>query len=72
MNSTVTSKFQTTIPKEVRERLGIAVHDALEWVVERGKVTVYPVHGSFLRYRNLVKTGKGTISADIERAREVG
>lgn len=69
MNSTVTSKFQTTIPKEVREKLGISVHDALEWVVEKEKVTVYPVHKSFLHYRNTVKTGEGDITADIELTR---
>lgn len=72
MNSTVTAKYQTTIPKEVREKLGIAVNDALEWVVEKGKVTVYPVHKNFLQYRNTVKTGEGDIAADIERAREAG
>ena len=70
MNSMVTAKYQTTIPKEVRERLGIEVHDALEWVVEKGKVTVYPVHNTFLRHRNAVKAGAGDIAADIEQARE--
>jgi AbrB family looped-hinge helix DNA binding protein len=70
MNSTVTAKFQTTIPKAVREKLGISVNDALEWIVEKGKVTVLPVHNDFLRYRGSVKTGAGDISADIQTARE--
>jgi len=70
MNSTVTSKYQTTIPKEVREKLDIAVNDVLEWVVEKGKVTVYPVHKNFLRFRNMVKVGEGDIEADLEQARE--
>ena len=70
MNSTVTTKFQTTIPKEVREKLGISVHDALEWVIEKGKVTVYPVHKNFLCFRNMVKVGAGDIDDDIKRARE--
>jgi AbrB family looped-hinge helix DNA binding protein len=69
MNSTITSKYQTTIPKDVRERLGLAVHDTLEWVVEKGKVTVYPLQKNFLQYRNSVKVGKGEIGEDIERAR---
>jgi len=69
MNSTITSKFQTTIPKDVREKLGLAVHDALKWVVEKGKITVYPIHKDFLHYRNSVKTGQGDIAEDIERAR---
>jgi AbrB family looped-hinge helix DNA binding protein len=70
MNSTVTSKYQTTIPKAVRERLGIAVNDSLEWVVEQGRVIVHPVHSDFLRYQGCVKTGAGDISGDIESARE--
>lgn len=70
MNSTVTSKYQTTIPKAIREKLGISVNDALEWVVEKGRVIVHPVHSDFLRYRGSVKIGAGDISADIQHARE--
>lgn len=69
MNSTVTTKYQTTIPKAVREKLGIAVNDSLEWVVEQGRVIVHPVHSDFLRYQGSVKTGSGDIRADIESAR---
>ena len=70
MNSIVTSKYQTTIPKAVRDKLGISIHDALEWVVEQGRVVVHPVHSDFLRYRGSVKTGAGDISDDIRSARE--
>lgn len=69
MQSTITSKFQTTIPKAVRENLKLSVRDALEWKMERGKVVVYPAQKKFLQYKNIVKTGKGDVSADIERAR---
>lgn len=69
MQSAITSKFQTTIPKAVRESLKLSVQDALEWKIERGKVIVYPAQKKFLQYKNTVKTGKGDISADIERAR---
>ncbi len=70
MNSTVTSKYQTTIPKVVREMLGISVNDALEWVVEQGRAVVHPVHSDFLGYQGRVKTGAGDIAADIRSARE--
>ena len=69
MQSVITSKFQTTIPKAVRESLKLSVQDALKWKIERGKVIVYPAQKKFLQYKNTVKTGKGDISADIERAR---
>lgn len=70
MNSTVTVKYQTTIPKGVREQLGISINDALEWIVVKGKVVVHPVRNNFLQYRGIVKTGAGDISADIQAARE--
>ncbi len=70
MNSTVTVKFQTTIPKAVREKLGISVNDALEWIVEKGRVVVYPVHNQFLRHQGSVKVGTGDVTADIQSARE--
>jgi AbrB family looped-hinge helix DNA binding protein len=70
VNSTVTAKFQVTIPKAVRERLGITVQDSLEWVVEEGKAIVYPVHPEFLRHRNTVKVGPGSVEQDRERARD--
>jgi len=70
MNSTVTVKYQTTIPKAVREQLGIAINDSLEWIIEKGKVVVSPVHNNFLQYRGSVKSGAGDIAADIQLARE--
>ncbi len=69
MQSVITSKFQTTIPKGVRENLKLSVQDALEWKIERGKVIVCLAQKKFLQYKNTVKTGKGDISADIELAR---
>ena len=70
MNSTVTTRDQTTIPKAVREKLGIAVHDSLQWIVDKGKVVVQPVHSTFLSYRGSVETGSDDINADIQSARE--
>ena len=70
MNSTVTTRDLTTIPKAVREKLGIAVHDSLEWVVDKGNVVVQPVHSTFLSYRGSMKTGSGDITADIQSARD--
>lgn len=70
MQSTITSKFQTTIPKAIRENLNLSISDIIEWKVERGKVFVSPVHKEFLKYRNSIKTGPGNISEDIRLARE--
>jgi bifunctional DNA-binding transcriptional regulator/antitoxin component of YhaV-PrlF toxin-antitoxin module len=70
MKSIITSKYQTTIPKEVRRFLGVAVKDAIEWRMEKGKVFVYPVKRDFLGYRNSVNVGPGDTTRDIEAARK--
>jgi AbrB family looped-hinge helix DNA binding protein len=71
VQSTITSKFQTTIPKAIRENLALAVNDTLEWKVDHGKVIVSPLQKNFLKYQNSVKVGKGDIDADIMSAREL-
>ena len=70
MNSTVTAKYQTTIPKAVREQMGIRVHDSLEWTVDGGKIVVQPAQSAFLNFRSSVKIGSGDIPADIQSARD--
>lgn len=42
MIGSVTSKGQTTIPKEVRDRLGLEQGTRIEWSVEDGKATIRP------------------------------
>ena len=71
MESTITSKFQTTIPKAVRENLALMVNDTLEWKIDQGKIIVAPKHKNFLKYQNKVKVGKGDIEADISLARDL-
>ena len=70
MQSVITSKFRTTIPKKVRERLNLSVYDTLEWKIDRGKIVVSPVQKKFLEYRNKIKTGPGKIEEDIKQARK--
>ena len=70
MNSTVTVKYQTTIPKAIREQMGIAVNDALEWIVDKGKVVVQPAHNHFLRHQGSISIGNGDILSDIQAARD--
>jgi len=42
----VTRKFQVTIPKEVREALGIGIGDRLLIRVVDGKIVMEPIRGS--------------------------
>jgi len=70
MLSTITSKFQTTIPKKIREGLNLSVKDLLEWKIYKKTVIITPASKTnFLNYKNYIKTGHGSISNDIETAR---
>jgi len=69
MRSTITSKFQTTIPKGIREILKLSTKDSIEWIVEKGNVVVRPAKSPFLAHRNAVQIGSGSITSDIENAR---
>ena len=66
MQTVITSKYQTTIPKAIRENLNLSINDALEWKVENGKIVVLPTQKNFLKFRNAIKTGSGDIENDIK------
>jgi AbrB family looped-hinge helix DNA binding protein len=69
MQTLITSKFQTTIPKKIREELLLSEKDALDWKIEEGRIVVSLVRTDFLRHRNSVHTGPGDIAKDIQDAR---
>ncbi|NQU64055.1 MAG: AbrB family transcriptional regulator [SAR324 cluster bacterium] len=71
MKSVVTSKFQTTIPKVIREGLKLSIHDSLEWEIKNGNVVVKPVHNKFLSHKNSIQVGEGDIQKDIETSRSL-
>ena len=66
MQTIITSKYQTTIPKAIRENLNLSINDALEWKVKNGKIVVLPTQKNFLKFRNAIKTGGGDIRNDIK------
>lgn len=43
MISTLTQKGQTTIPKEIREFLGLKINDRLEFIIDHGVVELKPL-----------------------------
>ncbi len=68
MQSVITSKYQTTIPKSIRDQLGLSVKDVLKWKVEKGKIVIFPARSKFLEHRNSVKVSMGDIGKDIDAA----
>jgi AbrB family looped-hinge helix DNA binding protein len=69
--STITVKYQTTIPKEVREKLGVGPSDVLQWEVLGDHVRVTASNRAFLDLRGRFKVGPGDPVEDVRRAREL-
>ncbi len=55
--SKITAKFQTTVPKEVRERLGISHSDELRWEIRGGEARVTLSSPAFLARRGCIEAG---------------
>jgi AbrB family looped-hinge helix DNA binding protein len=52
---TLTSKGQTTIPKEIRDALGLKAGDELVFRAESGRILIYPRTGSIRDLRGLLE-----------------
>jgi AbrB family looped-hinge helix DNA binding protein len=64
----MTSKGQITVPKQVRERLGIEPGDGLEFLIDGDRLEVRPIHRRRLAdFRGLFPVSEAMTFAD-ERA----
>lgn len=70
MDSKVTSKYQTTIPKIVREKLKINISDVIEWKLEGSKIYVEVASNPFLKYKGSIRPVAGNTKSDILKARK--
>lgn len=68
--STLTSKGQTTIPKDVRKRLNLSPGDRLEFVIDGdGRVLVLPANIDASELAGMFKPPARTVSVgDMNRA----
>lgn len=69
IQSTITSKFQVTVPKEIRRKLKIAPHDMLRWEVVGQNLRVSLVRHSFLDRKGSIRVGLGSTVEDVRQAR---
>ncbi|HEX8411170.1 MAG TPA: type II toxin-antitoxin system PrlF family antitoxin [Thermoanaerobaculia bacterium] len=68
--STLTSKGQTTVPKEVREALDLDPGAKLSWEIRGGKITVTTERPAFWRWEGFIKVGPGDVVKDVADARK--
>ncbi len=67
--STITSKYQTTVPKEIRLKLGLRPRDVLRWEATSRDVRLVPARRGFLDRRGSLRVGPGDPVDDVRRAR---
>ena len=72
MRSTVSVRWQTVIPHEVREALGIEPNSKLEWEVMNGYIVVHPLPANPIRAARGMFKEEGPSVEDLlaERKRE--
>jgi len=68
--STLMSKGQTTVPKEVREVLDLGEGDKLRWEINGGRVAVTTERPSLLDFEGFIKNSSGDVVAEIAEARK--
>lgn len=71
MKSTVSVRWQTVVPQEVREAFKIEPNSKLEWEVKDGYIAVYPLPSDPIRAaRGMFKTGR-KVDLLAERKRDL-
>lgn len=53
--TSITSKGQVTIPKDIRKALGLKAGDRVEFVADGDKAILYPVQGDLLSLKGVLK-----------------
>ena len=69
--STITVKHQTTVPKEIRQQLGVGPSDVLQWEVVGDHVLVTAATPAFLALQGIFKVGPGDPVEDVRKARQL-
>ncbi len=68
--STITSKGQTTVPKEVRNALDLDAGDKLTWEVSGGRVAITTERPALYRWKGVIKNGPADAVQAVAEARK--
>ena len=70
--STITSKGQTTVPKEVRDALDVGPGDKLTWEVRGGSVAITTERPALYALKGFIKHGPDPLTAVAEARKTRG
>jgi len=70
--STMTSKGQTTVPKEIREALDLEPGSKLRWEVRGGKVAITTERPALYGLQGFIKRGPDAVTAVAEARKTRG
>jgi antitoxin PrlF len=68
--STITSKGQTTVPKEVREALDLGPGAKLTWEINGARVAVTTERPALYRWKGFIKHGPADAVKAVAQARK--
>ena len=68
--STITSKRQTTVPKEVCDALDVGPGDQITWEVNGGRVAVTTERPGLWRWKGFIKHGPDDAVKAVQEARK--
>lgn len=70
LKSKITSKYQITIPKEIRECLKLSMEDVIEWSVDEKGIHIESASKPFLKHKGFLNIGAADIKSDVKKAWE--
>lgn len=69
--STMTSKNQTTVPREVRDKLRLAPGAVLRWEVRGEEIRVTAGRPALFELEGSIRVGPGSVVEDVRKARRL-
>ncbi len=71
MKTKVTSRGQTSIPAKIRREFDITEQTMLDWVVEEGRIVVYPIpENPFEKLRGIARHVGPSVADLLEQRRQ--
>jgi len=68
--STITSKRQTTVPKQVCDALDVGPGDQITWEIKEGRVAVTTERPGLWRWKGFIKRGPADAVTAVREARK--